>query len=493
VADASDTTFRITPAPWPDFQINSYNLSIQATADDHAVAADEEGNFVVVWHSHGQDGSNHGIFGQRYDSAGSLRGEEFRVSSYTTGAQDAPSVASDAVGNFVVAWESRDQDGDDEGIFAQRYDRTGEALGAEFQVNTGTFDSQRNPAVAAAPNGDFVVVWTDFGGLDDVRGQRYDSAGDPQGSPFRVNSYTTGYQYAQSVAVDADGDFVVVWSSLPSYHGFGRSGVFGQRYDSDGAPLGTEFSVTSQFGPASVASDGDGNFVVVWSDSSADDDVFGQRYDRTGTPLGLTFRVNTTTAADQKLPSVSSDASGNFLVAWQSDLQDGSSSGIFGQRYDGAGTAQGGEFQIASFTAGAQDRATVGATGANHFVVAWTSDEQDGDSDGVFGRRFDFGAQAITVVSPNTDVKWRIGSAQKIQWTHSLGPHASFRIDLDRNDDGEYEERIAAAAPTDVGKGQFVWIVTGPRSGTARVRVTWTQDRGMSDAGDTTFQIRPER
>jgi uncharacterized protein YfaP (DUF2135 family) len=53
----------------------------------------------------------------------------------------------------------------------------------------------------------------------------------------------------------------------------------------------------------------------------------------------------------------------------------------------------------------------VGATGPDRFVVAWTSDKQDGDDEGVFGRSFDFGAtDAITVVSPNTNVKWRMRS-----------------------------------------------------------------------------------
>ena len=95
-------------------------------------------------------------------------------------------------------------------------------------------------------------------------------------------------------------------------------------------------------------------------------------------------------------------------------------------------------------------------------------------------------------MSPNTNVKWRIGSLQKIQWTHNLGADATFRIELDRDDDGDYEELIAAAAPVDSAtKGSFAWTVTGPRSGTARVRVSWTDDPAVSDSSDVTFQIRP--
>jgi hypothetical protein len=89
-------------------------------------------------------------------------------------------------------------------------------------------------------------------------------------------------------------------------------------------------------------------------------------------------------------------------------------------------------------------------------------------------------------------VKWRIGSVQKIQWTHTLALDATFRIELDRDDDGDYEELIAAAAPVDnAPKGSFLWTVTGPPSGTARIRVSWADDPGVSDASDVTFQIRP--
>jgi hypothetical protein len=35
----------------------------------------------------------------------------------------------------------------------------------------------------------------------------------PVGSEFQVNTYTTGYQQKSSVATDSDGDFVVVWGS----------------------------------------------------------------------------------------------------------------------------------------------------------------------------------------------------------------------------------------------------------------------------------------
>jgi hypothetical protein len=86
-----------------------------------SVASESSGNFVVVWESSYQDGSNYGVFGQRYDSTGEPLGPEFRVNTYTLHAQDIPAVASDSSGNFVVLWGSYSQDGWGYGVFGQRF------------------------------------------------------------------------------------------------------------------------------------------------------------------------------------------------------------------------------------------------------------------------------------------------------------------------------------------------------------------------------------
>ena len=85
------------------------------------------------------------------------RGSEFQVNSYTTGAQEYPAMAAWADGSFVVAWESFEQDGYGDGVFGRRYDSTGQALGAEFQINTYTTYWQTSPAVAAGADGAFVL------------------------------------------------------------------------------------------------------------------------------------------------------------------------------------------------------------------------------------------------------------------------------------------------------------------------------------------------
>jgi hypothetical protein len=478
-----------------EFQVNTYTTGSQVTGTGAShIAADANGNFVVVWGSIQMDGGD--IVGQRFDHTGAAVGAEFRVNSYTTRSQRSPSVAMDASGNFVVVWGGEGQDDDFNGIFGQRFDSSGVPQGTEFHVNTTTADFQIEPSVASDANGNFVVVWeceVYFGGCG-LFGQRFDRDGVALGGEFEISP--ASYHAHSSVAGDASGNFVVVWSAQPA--GRGIEEVYGRRYNSEGEPLAGEFRVNSyttkiQTFP-SVTSDASGNFVVVWvskGQDGSDFGVFGQRYDKEGVAQGEEFLVNSHTAKSQHTPAVASAADGSFLITWRSQLQDGSDDGVFGQRYDGAGAPQAGEFQINSYTPSFQRNPSVAATAADRFVVAWQSLDQDGDHEGVFGKRFDFGV-VITVVSPNTNVSWRVGSLQEIRWTHTLGPDATFRVDLDRNGDGSYEEVIAAAAPaSSPTKGRSAWTVTGPPSPAVRVRVSWIDDSAVSDASDVPFRIKP--
>jgi hypothetical protein len=371
----------------PEFRVNTYTTASQRSP---SVAADAAGSFVVVWH--GAQASGYDVFGQRYAAGGSPQGPEFRVNTYTTGLQGYGAVAADAAGNFVVVWMSTQGAGFD--VFGQRYASSGAPLGGEFRVNTYTTGAQGNPSVAADASGNFVVAWV---GEQDasygVFAQRFASSGAPLGPEFRVNTYTTGAQYG-AVASDTAGNFVVAWTSFAQDGS--QNGVFAQRYASSGAPAGPEFRVNT-YTPfsqwhAAVAADGPSGFVVAWESQVQDASltgVFGQRYASAGAPLGPEFRVNTYTTNEQSYPSVATDGSGDFVVVWRSrNGQDGALGGIYGQRYDSAGSPLGPEFRVNSYTTGDQSEAAVASAPAGEFVIAWTSDGQDGSALGVYAQRY---------------------------------------------------------------------------------------------------------
>jgi hypothetical protein len=370
------------------FRVNSYTTSDQDIA---AVAADSAGNFVVVWQSYGQDGSLYGIYGQRYAPSGARLGLEFRVNTYTTFTQQIAEVSSDAAGDFVVVWQSRFQDGSGYGIFGQRYAPSGAPAGGEFRVNTYTTNKQDDVWVASAPTGEFVVVWQSYqnGGAGDIYGQRYSADGAPAGAQFPINTYTTGIQDFPVVTYAPGGVFAVAWQS-PGQDG-SLDGVFMQRYAVDGTPLGSELQVNTyttsyQYIPG-ITSTADG-FVVVWSSYGQDGSsygIFAQRFASTGERLAAEFQVNTYTTGSQTNPDVGSDANGDFVVVWTSYGQSAPLA-VYGQRYDGFGAPQGGEFLVGTFTTSSPEFPAVGVSNGR-FVVAWDTTIDGLD---VVAQRFQF-------------------------------------------------------------------------------------------------------
>jgi len=267
--------------------------------------------------------------------------------------------------------------------------------GTEFQVNTYTTDYQLDPSVCKSADGSFVAVWESNAGNDGsgygVFGQRYGSNGARLGTEFQINTYTTNKQSQPQVCCDAAGDFVVVWTSY-SQDGY-TDGVFGQRFASGGGFVGTEFQVNT-YTPGyqehpQVCCDAAGDFVVAWASTYQDGNyngVFGQRFASNGAFAGTEFQVNTYTTSGQGYPAVCCDAAGDFVVAWQS-FQDGSVWGVFGQRFASGGEPRGTEFQINTYTPGYQIDPALCCDKEGDFTVVWTGYSQSLYGS-VFGQRF---------------------------------------------------------------------------------------------------------
>jgi hypothetical protein len=397
-----------TPALTGEFQVNTYTDNYQYSP---MAAMDADGDFVITWQSgyfhHGpyQDGSYFGIYAQRYSATALPAGAEFRVNAYTTDHQRNQSIAMNAAGNFVIAWQSLGQDGDAFGTFARRYNQAGSPVGSEFLVNIFTTNSQHVPSVAMDAAGDFVITWSSEGQDDDstfqgnVFARRYSSTGSPISSEFRVNTYTTDTQYASRIAMDAAGDFVITW--LSREQDGNNLGVYAQRYGSTGSPIGTEFRVNTytdskQDSPA-IAMDSNGDFVITWMSYIEDGSSYGiyaQRYSSTGSPVGTEFRVNTYTSRYQTFPTIAMDSDGDFVVAWSSgdvyagEGQEGDYYGIYAQRYGSTGSPVGTEFHVNTYTSSWQFYPSAAMDSDGDFVITWGSYLQLGNGYEVYAQRY---------------------------------------------------------------------------------------------------------
>ena len=374
------------------------NTTTSSSKQDPSIATLADGGYVITWQdSSGQDGSGHGVFGQRYDADGNPAGGEFQVNTSTSSTQYQPQVADLADGGFVVSW-SHYSDGSSYGIKAQSFDADGERVDGEVSVNTYTYSTQYQSAVEGLADGSYVVTWQSYqadGSNYGIQGQIYGADGAPVGGEFEVNTYTNSSQEQPEISALSDGGFVVTWQS----HGADGSGwgISGQQYNADGTTNGGEFVVntrtsSTQYNTDVVGLEGAaGGFVVTWTSYGADGSSYGisaQMYDANGDRVGGEFQVNTYTSGQQNDPAITALPDGGFAVTWQSSNQDGSGWGVYAQRFDADGEKVGEEFQVNSETESTQYQPEITALADGTLVVTWSSYGQDGSSYGVYSNSF---------------------------------------------------------------------------------------------------------
>ncbi len=319
-------------------------------------------------------------------------GEELEINTCTDGNQRFSRIASDESGNFVVVWQSQNQDGSGYGIFARCYDSNGDPIGDEFKINQYTAGDQLFPAVAMNNSGKFIVTWDSQKGDNfEIVARLYDSLGNPLSNEFTVNNEPylnrfCGYVKSSSVAMDDIGGFVVAWRSwLKDGEGsWETSNIFVRRYNAQGQALGNQFKVNviKADGPTNCSNgpviymDLVGNFVVAWrglGDTGQDQGgIYGRRLDYNGNFLSGQFPVNTFTEGNQYAPAIGGDDDGNFLVTWNTSTGD-SYYDVAAQRFDLNGDPVGDEFKVNTYTANNQAGSTCAMNNSGNFVVAWHS------------------------------------------------------------------------------------------------------------------------
>ena len=361
-----------------EIRVNSYTTGNQTFP---AVAAARSGDFVVVWRDYGR--VELPMIGQRFDRAGTPMGADFRVNT-AFGALSPAVAVRPTDGGFLVVW-SKIYSFLNTDIYARLFDASGRGVGADFRVSDMTLiGRQFEHAVAADGRGGFVVAWMRFDGGGYGIAARQVGASGSLGPEFLVNTYTTGIQIGTSVAADAAGNFVVVWSDFET--GEPGSRVVAQRFDASGTRLGQTFLVNSvttggQF-DGRVAMRSDGEFVVAFATGGGSGyDVVARRFGSSGQAIGAAFRVNTyavntSTTGNAITPAVAMDAHGNFVVSWRSNSPDGDGTGVAARSFRADGAPRGTELVVNTYTTGSQQPGSSGSVGVDevgNFVITWGS------------------------------------------------------------------------------------------------------------------------
>ena len=282
-------------------------------------------------------------------------------------------------------------------------------FGIEFVVNSHTPGNQANPAACAGADGSVVIVWNSDNQLGasgrDVFGQRYTGTGATAGAEFRVNTYTTGNQDDPKVACSSDGSFVVVWES--DGQDGDRKGVFARSFSSAAEPEADEFRVNeyttlNQRHPA-IAYAESGDVVIVWESEGQDGNgvgVYGMHLSSPTASTGAEFQINNVTLADQENPSVAAGAGGNFFVVWQDDYVEPDdpplvATDIFGMSLSRSGVPNSTVARINTIRHAPQQNPDIAAMPNGRFVVVWQSTLGDGNSEGIAAQQIAPGGGAV--------------------------------------------------------------------------------------------------
>jgi hypothetical protein len=395
-----------------EFLVNGRTVGRQAVPD---VATAPDGHFVVVWVDGGVRGAPSNVMARVLTANGTPRTGDLRVSSLEPGFQDHPRVAMAADGKFVVVWQSRSSAQAQSRVYGRRFDAGGRPAGQRFRLGTGYGRDQFQPDVASAPDGRFVVAWTENDGqfdpeigypMTDVLARRFGAGGQPLAKEWTAAGGWYN-QYAPAVAMNRSGAFVIAVEdySESNAHDDGESDAYASTYGPDGTlrhslfpPIYGGEHVGEEQLDAAVALADDGTVILAWYDSEADDPgdddywgntpgILAQRFDPAGEIAGLLLRTTTSIAGVQKEVALST-APGGFLIAWTSEAgQDGDGRGVFAQRLAADGTKIGPETALATYIRGNQSLPAVAVAPDGRGLAVWQSMRRDGDDFGVAARR----------------------------------------------------------------------------------------------------------
>jgi hypothetical protein len=273
-------------------------------AHDPHMAVDGDGAAVVVWTV--PIGANYRVQARTLSAASALSSTQTLSPIGYSG--ERPYVAVDPDGDAVAAWmrtevaEYRIQAG------------SRSAAGALGPIKTLSKAGQQAlfPKVAVDADGDAVIAWMRFDGMH-YRVQARTLSADGVTGPVRTLSKAGADAWNPRVAIDADGDALIVWRRHDGAHirvqarALSKTGVLG--------PVQSLSAAGRSADNPEVAMDADGDAIAVWQDQ------YGTTWrvqTRTRSKSGALGAIQTLSKAGQSAfhPQVAADADGDAAFVW---------------------------------------------------------------------------------------------------------------------------------------------------------------------------------
>jgi hypothetical protein len=327
---------------FPEFRVNSITAGQQVNPE---IAMDEDGDFVVVWQDDNNNNDYYEILARGFDANGDEIIPEFTVNSVSSGQQLNPDISMTPGGNFVVVWEDDQDKNGFYQIYARGFRADGVELFHDITVNSVSSGQQYDPAVEVTQSGNFVVTWEDDqdeNGSYQILARGFKANGTELFHDITVNSVSSGQQRNPDIAIDMNGNFAVVWEDDQdnnNYYNIYVRGFYANGNERFHDRIVNSVSAGQQFNPAIAMSD-NGDFVVTWEDDQDENSwyqIYSRGFDINGIERFHDRAVNKESNGQQYLPAITMDDSGNFVAAWEDDMNKNTSYNILARGLDASG------------------------------------------------------------------------------------------------------------------------------------------------------------
>ena len=309
-------------------------------------------------------------------------------------------VAFDANGNAFAVWSQPAVSGGKFRIWTSRYEPgTGWGSAAQIQITDTTLD-YRTPQIAFDANGDAIVVFAGFHpDGSETWAARYSAANSSWGAATQLTANGANPQ----IAIDTSGNAMVVWQS---WNG-GAHDIEARRYVASTSAWEPAQLIETNAGPADapqIALDANGNAMVVWSQWDVHYNIWANRY-VAGAGWGAATLIEASDG-EAGYPQIATSAAGNAMAVWQQ--HDGTTTSIYSNRYS-AGSW--GSATLVESSGDFAEQSSIAINGSDNAIVVW-SEVDSGDVTSVWARGYAAGVGGTAVRIDDLSVYTSGGSPQ---------------------------------------------------------------------------------
>ena len=277
-----------------------------------SLAIDAQGNVHVVWEDYRS--GDWEIYYKKLDNNGNTLINDTRL-TFAIGDSVYPSLGIDSQGNVHVTWIDRRSGY--RYVYYKKLDNNGNTLVNERVVNFYISVLNFPPSLAIDAQGNVHVVWTTgtgVSGYGDIFYTKLDNNGNTLVNAMEI-TYTSSYSQNPFLDADSQGDIYVVWEE----HTNGPSNIYYKKLNNSGGTLinDTRLNFNRSFSPSLIV-DSQDNVYFVWMGSIIGyKDIYYTKLDNNGN----TFINNTKLTFNNVIypyinPSLAVDSQDNVHVAW---------------------------------------------------------------------------------------------------------------------------------------------------------------------------------